>query len=512
MLKTLGEWPALTELTAQLTSKLPPPVGGFHSLSFDGGAVTLLLLYGDSTHAYTQLNARVDAWFLDGFTPSRNPGMWTDDLFSQFARLSHHRTTLATFTAAGAVRRSLEAVGFSIKKRKGYRHKRDMMTATFPGGIRLADKALQAKSVAVIGGGLAGCSVAYSLAKRGISVTLFEAAEHPASQASGVPAAVTRPFLDKGFSPASRLSVDGFHYTLQLLKEFGLLKPQGALWLNQMAWPELAEPIASQHPATEHCDGPALHFPNAQTTNIRAFCDKLIAHDEIELRPQTEVLSVHANDLDWAVASANQSEHFSEVVICSGKMANELLTQDSGIRSRPIRGQLSGYKSQLSLPHIVCGNGHIAKHEERIWLGASFVPDDESCDIRNRDREIYQAKVAELTGGWSNQLLEAPRLDWVGTRHATADHLPYAGQLVDTEMLRTKHLRTMPKRGDEINPEARVKGLFVSVAHGSRGTVTAPICGEMIAAQINNDALPLPSPVRRAIDPGRESVKAIKQE
>ena len=106
---------------------------GMHCLDFAPG-VSLWLMLGDATATYQQLQATVDAWFLDGFAPSKNPDMWHDKLFAQMARLSKPGTTVATFTAASAVRKRLTEHGFAVQKKPGFGHKREMITATFNGG------------------------------------------------------------------------------------------------------------------------------------------------------------------------------------------------------------------------------------------------------------------------------------------------------------------------------------------------------------------------------------------
>ena len=98
-------------------------------------STTLDLWIGDVHELLPQwhspVNGLIDAWFLDGFAPSKNPDMWTDALFSQMARLSKTGTTFGTFTAAGIVKRGLAGVGFTIKKRNGFGRKRDMLTGVF---------------------------------------------------------------------------------------------------------------------------------------------------------------------------------------------------------------------------------------------------------------------------------------------------------------------------------------------------------------------------------------------
>ena len=66
------------------------------------------------------MNDKIDAWFLDGFAPSKNPDMWNEQLYQQMFRFTKPQGTFRTFTAASAVRKGLENVGFDITKRKGF--------------------------------------------------------------------------------------------------------------------------------------------------------------------------------------------------------------------------------------------------------------------------------------------------------------------------------------------------------------------------------------------------------
>lgn len=507
---TLEQWSDLKPLVAELIANWPAPIGGFHNLTLDNGRVKLLLLFGDSAHCYSQLDAPIDAWFLDGFTPSRNPEMWRSELFDQIGRLSHHRTTLATFTAASFVRHGLGDAGFSMSKRRGYRYKRDMLVGQFE--ALTAENTPAATKVAVIGGGLAGCSVAYSLAIRGVTVDLYESDDHLAASSSGIPAAVTRPFLDKSLSPAARLSIDGFAYTRQLLKKFGIDRPQGALWTTDELWAEIPAALGELQAPSEICPSPTMLFPDAQTTDVSELCHSLVQHSNIRCHFNSSVSALSAEEGEWNLTVGEKVLHYSDIVVCSGAVPELLSAGNSQLSSRPIRGQLSGYETDLSPPHIICGHGHVSRFRNLTWTGASFVPGDTSVDIRDRDREVYAEKVAELTNNWSAQLSTQTRVDWAGIRNTTADHLPLAGQLACTDKLNARYRNSRPRRGADIAKDCRKTGLFVSLAHGSRGTVTAPICGEMIAAAICNEACPLPIPVRRAIDPAREAIKQFRQQ
>lgn len=109
----------------------------FEALRPNGGIVRLRVIEGDinETLPVFQPERPVDAWFLDGFSPAKNPQMWGDLLYENMARLSRPGTRCATFTAAGAVRRGLTQVGFQVEKSPGFGKKRHMVRGIFHGPL-----------------------------------------------------------------------------------------------------------------------------------------------------------------------------------------------------------------------------------------------------------------------------------------------------------------------------------------------------------------------------------------
>ncbi|MDZ4137214.1 MAG: tRNA (5-methylaminomethyl-2-thiouridine)(34)-methyltransferase MnmD [Paracoccaceae bacterium] len=97
---------------------------GQRILHLDG--ITAEIVEGDARETLPVWPHKADAWFLDGFSPAKNPELWGEGLMAQVAAHTAAQGTLATYTAAGFVRRGLQAAGFQIERRKGYGHKRHM--------------------------------------------------------------------------------------------------------------------------------------------------------------------------------------------------------------------------------------------------------------------------------------------------------------------------------------------------------------------------------------------------
>ena len=93
------------------------------------GPVTLNIVVGDVRQTLPQSDLMADAWFLDGFSPAKNPEMWGADLMAEVGRHTAQNGTAATYTAAGHVRRALEDAGFVVTRTAGYGRKRHMTRA-----------------------------------------------------------------------------------------------------------------------------------------------------------------------------------------------------------------------------------------------------------------------------------------------------------------------------------------------------------------------------------------------
>ncbi|MFN4148618.1 MAG: tRNA (5-methylaminomethyl-2-thiouridine)(34)-methyltransferase MnmD, partial [Rhodocyclaceae bacterium] len=128
-------YPELAPLAAQLRLRWPSLIPGFHRLHFEGGAVTLTLVLGDARQVLHDIAAQFDAFYLDGFSPAKNPEMWSAEVCEGLAWLAKPDATLATWTVAGDVRRKLSAAGFTLERRPGFGAKREMLVGRYIGGV-----------------------------------------------------------------------------------------------------------------------------------------------------------------------------------------------------------------------------------------------------------------------------------------------------------------------------------------------------------------------------------------
>lgn len=133
MRQALLYWPQLNAISQPFLTQYEHFLSSLSTMTLFNERVKLYLLIGDVSEQLEQVQQQADAWFLDGFAPSKNPEMWQTTLFTQMASLSNRDTTLATFTSAGDVRRGLLAAGFAVNKRAGFGKKREMLHGQFLG-------------------------------------------------------------------------------------------------------------------------------------------------------------------------------------------------------------------------------------------------------------------------------------------------------------------------------------------------------------------------------------------
>lgn len=524
--RALALWPELAPYAQALLAQYCRLAPGWRRFNFDDGRVTLTLLIGDARDTLPQLRAQVDAWFLDGFAPAKNPQLWQDDMLKQIARLSAPGCTLATFTSAGAVRRGLQAAGFNVRRFPGFGSKREMLRGHFVTN-RPAPGARE-KRAAVIGGGLSGTAMAYSLAQRGWEVSLFERHATLAAEASGNPQGILYPRLSGHDIPLSRIALDGYLHTLDLLQR---LLPKGQDWddcgLLQLGHdarerkrcqevdarglpPDVVRAVdameASALAGIPLADG-GLWFPAAGWVHPPALCRALAAHPGITLRTSIAALRLLRTASGWQVWGNDCLADASVVVVCS---ANDSLRfgQTAHLPLQAVRGQVTllpatGDSAQLRT--VLCSEGYVSPARAGLHcIGATFAPDVRSLQLDTADHRqnlaMLRALAPALYRALNAEALEVAQLQGrAALRCAAPDYLPLAGPLLDAS--------GMSGYAPGSRPDASglpwLEGLYVNVGHGSKGLLTAPLCGEIIAAAIHHEPLPVDAGLLKALDPNR---------
>lgn len=549
--RALAAWPDLAPRAERLLAQWPEPVSGVHRLWLDE-RVTLDLHFGEAAERLALLDGRVDAWFLDGFAPAKNPDMWRPELFATLAQRSRPGATLATFTCAGIVKRGLAAAGFVWRKAPGFGHKREMLVGevvTPPVDTRregtpwfTPPTPRPAHHVAVIGAGIAGASAAAALARRGIAVTLidrFHRAELGATHLQG--ALYVKLAADTNRQSRTYLAglLHSQRWLAQLDPERRLWQPSGVLQLALSNKEQARQArFLANHPLPEsvvrgldaeaasaaagvRVDGPALDYPNAGWVRPMELCVRLAETAGVRFR-RGEVVALHDRQEDgWSLELADGARLAADQVVIAAAGEAARFAQSETLPLQPVRGQLSQLEVPAEAPRlgrVVCAGGYVPPAADGVLnVGATFAPGDTDMTERKGD---HAANLAELERGLPDFVaaLRATGADLspraltarVGVRAASPDKSPYCGPVPDAQAWRDDYA-VLAKDATRVpdTPGRHHAGLWISAAHGSRGLASAPLCAELLASLICDEPLPLEQPLVDHLHPGRRLIRDL---
>lgn len=539
-------WPELAAYSQPLLEQYVAVHPGFQQFTFNDGRITLTLLIGDVLEQLPQLDAQIDVWFLDGFAPAKNPDMWTPELFAQLARLSHPGTVLGTFTTTGWVRRSLVDAGFAMKKVPGIGKKWEVMSGAYVGPVpnpgapwyARPGAAAGPREALVVGAGLAGSTTAASLARRGWQVTVLERHDAPAREASGNPQGVLYLKLSAHGTALSQMILAGFGYTRRQLQRLQRGRDWDACGVLQLAFDSKeAERQGKLAAAFEHgllhsleraeaeaiagvaLPAGGLFYPEGGWVHPPALCQQQLQHPGIRLVKHQEVLELRKVDRQWQAWAGERLLASAPVVVLAGAADVQRFEPCAQLPLKRIRGQITrlpATASSRALRTVVCAEGYVAPpRADEHTLGASF--DFHSTDLA--------PTVAEHQGNLA--LLDAISLDLarrLGTaeldpgqlqgraafRCTSPDYLPIVGPVADAQAFAEAYAvlgRDARQVPDVACPW--LDGLYVNSGHGSRGLITAPLSGELVAAWVCGEPLPLPRAVAEACHPNRFALRRL---
>ncbi|MGF6113721.1 bifunctional tRNA (5-methylaminomethyl-2-thiouridine)(34)-methyltransferase MnmD/FAD-dependent 5-carboxymethylaminomethyl-2-thiouridine(34) oxidoreductase MnmC [Pseudomonas frederiksbergensis] len=549
--RALALWPELKPFADQLLAQYVAIHQGFQRLVLDNGRVTLTLLIGDALEQLPQLDAQIDAWFLDGFAPAKNPDMWTAELFAELARLAAPDSTISTFTSTGWVRRLLNAAGFKMKRTPGIGHKWEILRGAFigwpaevaaptpakPWFVRPAPHKGEHRAL-VIGAGLAGCASAASLAARGWQVSLLERHADIAQEASGNPQGVLYLKLSAHGTALSQLIVSGFGHTRRVIEQLHRGVDWDGCGVLQLAFnakeAERQAQLAAAFPADllHVLDQPqaearagialahgGLFYPEGGWVHPPALCHWQASQPNIQLLTHRDVLALRKVDDQWQAWDGDTLLASAPVVVLAGAAEIKRFAQSADLPLKRIRGQitrLAQTTESQSLATVVCAEGYVAPARlGEHTLGASF--DFNSDDLTPTTAEhvgnlqLLEEISSDLVTRLHADQLDAEHLQGRAAFRCTSpDYLPIVGPLADGPAFNrayaalSKDARQVPDA-----PCPWLEGFYINSGHGSRGLITAPLSGELLAAWLDNEPLPLPRSVAEACHPNRFALRRL---
>ncbi len=536
-------WPRLEEVAHELQQHYPPLCHGHHQRSLFAGRIELTLMLGDATEMYADLDCAVDAWYLDGFAPGKNPDMWNRKLFRQVARLSHQATTFSTFTAAGAVRRGLESEGFETRLVPGFGRKRHMLTGSMarPPAIEskhpwfhFSSKPTPAKKAIVIGGGLAGCCISHELARRNWQVDLIERHQVVAQEASGNPAGVLMPRLSADMDAGGQFYLAAFLYTQHWLNSLrrvlpelgwhqcGVLQLESDRRLKQLSRLGLPQDVLTQCDVSLASDACGLSvkrggvlFPLGGWLAPEDICNRLIENQKarINRKFRHEAISIEQTANAWRVMDETGELGHAPVLVLANAYDALRLLPDQILALQSVRGQLSYLKPArasraLKLP--VCFDAYLLPvHNNRHCAGASYHPGNSDPDFN----PIYSSEIFQhITDEFGALGLKAGAEGRVAFRASSEDHMPLIGPVPDPAFFRENYGDLHHGRAVGNYPIAKhLPGLYLSSGHGSRGLVSCPLAAKLLADLICDGHSSIARSLQQAVHPARYMVRKYKR-
>ena len=484
---------AVAAEAAALRAALPPRWPGYHLVQLCGGRLTLHLHYGEIGDMLPSLDFRADCWFLDGFAPARNPSMWTAENMFHVGRLTRPGGSLASFTAAGDVRRSLEAAGFAVERVPGYGRKRQMIRGRRSGDRD--DQPMPPSRIAVIGGGIAGAAAAAGLRRRGAEVVLLETGTGIGEGASGNRMALQSPRLTVDHNAMSRLSAACLSFAARLSDLSGATMAKGVLALDApermaarhhvfrgQAWPvDLLRAAGPEDlPASVDESGSAIVYPFGRVIRPDMLLPCLMGNTQ--LVSGFEVASIDAGEDGLLIAAKDGRQRQADaVVLASGADLGQMMALSGDLL--PLEqsyGQVSHVPvAATSLSHELSNGvsfgGYLTPALDGLRdLGATFTKQQQ--DVRT-GHEHNLGLLPETWQSWMASPSQEAFGSRVRRRASLPDRRPVAGKLAE--------------------------GIWVLGGLGARGFTLAPLLGETLAAEMLGHAAPMDRAQRAGILPDR---------
>lgn len=498
LIRALNAWSELKPLADQLISQYPMPIAGCHRLSFPEDRFSLDLWLGDAYDVFPVIEktASVNAWFLDGFAPSCNPDMWEENVLNNIVRLSEIGTTFASFSVAGVLKRGLKNHGISISRPRGFKHKREMLKAIWKPAEETESSLIQEitqkkteqdtetnikpRQIAVIGAGIAGLSTAWAFAQRGHQVMIYDQSA-PLSGGSGNPLALLNPKLCPVEQSGEHLMTLAWQHALNHYQKFKAFRP---IQVNQLALknPEQLLGLADEYPekilAVQDTEDqeiqtafPSLKLLEAGAVSPHQLRDEILQHPNIQYQ-QTKISHIEAAIKPQLFSDEQDLGEFDHVIVCTARETQRFFADYPVLK--PIRGQVSwvNNKTQPLSQNIAYSYGGYCMQldAEHLILGASFYPGRDDIEVLAEDHVHNCELIHSVFPEYAQSL--ASTETWQGrasVRAQSQDYFPLLGKM---------------KSDQEIYSFA---GL------GSKGFLFAPLCSEILAAQILGEACPVPS-------------------
>lgn len=520
--RALAAFPEVEPLAEKLHAAWPVRAAGVQRLWFAEDGFALTVVHGEAEQALAGLTGSFDAWFLDGFAPSRNPALWSPALMQRIAALSSPGARAATYSVAAAARGALHGAGFATEKRPGFGRKKERLEAVLnapsPAHFPLYPYAsTPSADVVIIGAGIAGAALAAAFARRGVIADVYDhAGAHQG--ASGAPAALMMPRLERTDTPLARLHMAAYLFAVREYAALdGAFAPIGVEQLpSQDRDPETFAAIAADPPLPRdwlQADEARLLHPKAGLVTPASAIAQWLRGARLH---RTEIAAVERADAKWILrdAAARVAGEASVVILACGPGLARF-PQTHFLPLRYSRGQIDWAPLDGAPPsRALTAGAYLAPLGDGVIFGSTFDRVDAATRVSPsaESTEDNLAALEDLAPDLAGRLDRTRLQSRAAVRVSTPDVAPIAGMLPDDLPWRARfEALRHGGRVDLSAPAPAQEGFYVLGALGARGFLLAPLLAERIASEICGEPAPLDREAIEAAHPARFLERALRR-
>jgi len=448
---------------------------GFECISIPDLKIRLILITEDIQKAINDICvSNIDAWFLDGFDPKKNPEMWEEDILKTVFDLSSCDSSFSSFTSVGRIRRALLENGFEVSKVSGFGTKRHRII-----GKKFIEnkKSNGIKKIAILGAGLSGSNLAFNLANSNIEVDIYDALADLNKGSSGGPIASMYPKFSLDNSPRSKFLIASYFFSLNFyIKNLGF-ENTGLLfygsdeikdkWISKiltLGRDDLFELLNDDE--VENFLGvseikKALHVKKGLYLQPLELKKKLLEHRFIKIIPNEEFVSFSEEKSKVVVDfKSGLRKSYDALAVCTGKGLkdfNDNLKVSYGLMAGISNKDLFNIKKPLNHQGYI-----IPKVDGTNWIGSTY---EQSPDLKKENIE-EKIRLNHAIFGRKGLSFEIQDI-WEGERVSARSNLPIASKIPET------------------------KNIYCIGGLGSRGLSYAPFLAEIVSSAIQDKQIPL---------------------
>ena len=511
----------------KLVSLYPPLISGIHRINFAPN-ITLDLCYGEADQILPELDFAADIWFLDGFAPSKNGSIWSEDVFKETARLSRVGTIVRTYSCAKMVKVGLKNAGFLLSLKEGYARKRQMSSAVLEKKDENLKDAwfarcepvagVKGKTALIIGAGVAGLTTAGELAKNGFKVVIAEAKSEVATNGSGNHCGALMPLVTKPGVNLGRMHINAF---LQAVRFYKANLPKSLIKFNGCIDYAFDDELIKRYASWQDQSAedvfkfdeslkpyPGIFIKEAAYARPKEICKFLSSNFEILFNHEYESRAYLKNGKISVKFKNKKSLEADILVFCTGSKSSEIFKgYDMQISS--VRGQVTHLKPVLKNELPLSAKGYICPAVKGVQVIGATYARNEICDTpKDEDNAKNLSDVSEFFDATKATIIGSR----VGYRSYSGDRFPIIGALHDEEFYKQNYKGLFWSKNKDNNLKASYeKNLFVNFAHGSRGLGTAILGANLIIDLVLARPLCIERSLFFELHPARFLIRKLKK-